>query len=90
MAASPANADTGEVDVAVPGFGQQDDAEQRQGWPDERPCAVAAHRGDGQRTEELDRDGGAERDAFDGGEESDGHQSGGDAQPQKHGDVAAA
>ena len=47
----------------------------------------AAHRGDSQRTEELDRDGGAERDAFDGGEECDGHQSGGDAQPQEHGDV---
>ncbi len=33
--------DTGEVDLACPGFGQQNDSEQRQGWPHKRTCAVA-------------------------------------------------
>jgi hypothetical protein len=41
---------------------------------------VAAYSGHGERAEELDRDGGTERDALDRGQEGDGLQPGGDTQ----------
>src|SRR5690242_4149327 len=66
--------EAGGVGGAVPGLGQQDDPDQCDGGPGERSPAVAAHGGDGQGAEELDGDGGAERDALDGGQERDGHQ----------------
>jgi hypothetical protein len=80
----------GGVDVAVPGLGEQDDAEQGQGGPGERAAAAGAHGGDGHRAEELDRDGGAERDAVDRGQERDGLQPGDDAQADQRGYVVRA
>ena len=82
--------ETGGVDVALPGFGEQHYSEQCQGRPGQCPFVVAADGGDGQRAEEFDRDGGAERDAFDRGEECDGHQPGGDAQSQQRRHIVPA
>lgn len=59
-----------EVEVTLPGLGEQDDSEQRNSGPGQSPAIVTAHGCDGQRAEEFDRDGGAERDAFDRREES--------------------
>jgi hypothetical protein len=88
-------AEPGRADVAVPGPAEQNDPGQRQARPGQcgqaggRP-AVAAYGGDGERAEELDRDGGAERDALDRGQEGDGLQAGGDAQGGQGGHVVTA
>jgi hypothetical protein len=85
-------AETGRADVAMPGPGKQGDPGQRQAGPGQCPQAggppvVAADGGDGERAEELDGHGGAERDALDGGQEGDGLQSGGDAEDGQRGHV---
>src|SRR3954467_10067436 len=53
------------VDLAMPGLGEDDDAEQGEGRPDERPDTVAADRGNGQWAEELHGNNGPQRDALD-------------------------
>lgn len=60
----PGEGETGGVDVAVPGLGEQCDPDQGEAGPDECSAAVAAYGCDGQRAEELDCDGGAEWDAL--------------------------
>ncbi len=67
----------------MPGLGEQENPEERQGRPGEYTRALTAHRGDGQWAEELDRDGGAEWDALYRGKEGDGDQSGRDPQTQQ-------
>src|SRR6185312_989958 len=80
----------GEVDIATPGFGEQHDAQQRQSGKRERSRAMAAHRCDRQRADELDRDGGAKRDATNRGEERDGFQSDRDAQTEQRRNIMTA
>lgn len=82
--------ETGDIDVALPGLGEQDDPDQGEGGPGEGPPTVTAYGGNGQRAEELHSDGGPERDPTDRGEEADGDQTRGDAEPEQAGDVAAA
>ena len=80
----------GKIDIALPGLCQQDDPKQRQRRPGERPHAVTPHGGDSQRSEKVNRDGSAERDAIERGEERDIHQTGRDAERYQRRHVVTA
>jgi hypothetical protein len=82
--------DAGDVDVAAPALGEQDDSKQRRRRPDEGSGVVTAHGGHGQRAEKFDGDGGAQWDALDGGEERDGQHPGGHSQNEHRGHAVAA
>lgn len=72
---SQSEPDPSQVDVSIPGLGQEDDADEGEQGPRERLSVLAHEPCHGEWPEELDRDRGAERDAFDGSEEGRSHEA---------------
>lgn len=86
----PGERDAGEVDESAPGLGECQNAGQGAGRPGQRAAAVAAQGCDGERAEELDGDGGAQRDPGDRAEKRDGDQPSCDPEAEQCRQVLAA